>query len=408
MRSSTLFVIASLLVVALPGLAAGQNVTIELSVAPTEFRQGAGVPLKYTVTNHESRQVSVLKWNTPLEGLNGDPLVVLHDGAERRFSGVMVLHSDPIASDWAVIAPNASVSATINVQSVYDLTAAGEYQIRARGGFHHVAFGGVPRLKLKALRRRDVPSNTLTVRMLDGGPPPAAVAAAAPPSAPAISSFVGCSASQQSSLNNAFGAMVPEASKVSTAVAGWTCTSWGQSQPAQTFLGACSASGLTSAQYVTSTITSRSGGTVILDCTGTNSCSGASACSQGNVIAFTCIGGGNSTVYACPGLFFGYPPVNELDSQETILYHELSHWAYTRDYAYGCANCVNLAKSNPGQAQNSASNYMYFAIFQANGGTPSCGVENLAAFAGLLVLLVQVTGRRIVRKKALARTHAGA
>jgi peptidyl-Lys metalloendopeptidase len=398
--------LALLLLIGLPRLTFGQNVSVELSLERTEYRQGTAVPVKYTVTNRESRPVAVLKWNTPLDGLTGDPFIVLHDGSERRFSGVMVLRADPIASDWVVIPPNGSVNATVDLAPAYDLTAAGNYEIRQRHGFQHIAFDRIPRIKLKALRRRDVRSNTVTFRMLDGAPPPPDTVSAKSGSPTAISSFVGCSGDQQSSLNNAFGAMVPEASTVSSAVAGWSCTSWAQSSAAQTFLGACTATGLANAQRITSTITNRAAGSVILDCTATNTCAGSdSACQKTNVIAFTCLGGGNSTIYACPALFFGYPQVNALDSQETILYHELSHWAYTRDYAYGCQNCVDLAKNNPAEAQNNASSYMYFAIFQANGGTPSCGVEHLAALAGLLVLLVQVTGRKVLRTKTMVRLH---
>jgi hypothetical protein len=174
MRLFVTVVIALLLAIVLPGRAAAQNVSIELALEASEYRQGNAVTLKYTVTNHEARPVAVLKWNTPLDGLTGDPFVVLHDGAERRFSGIMALRADPTPSDWVPIPPNGSVNGTVNLASAYDLTAPGEYQIRVRHGFQHIAFGSIPRLKLKALRRRDARSNTVTLRMLDAGPPPAA------------------------------------------------------------------------------------------------------------------------------------------------------------------------------------------------------------------------------------------
>ena len=102
----------------------------------------------------------------------------------------------------------------------------------------------------------------MTFRMLDAGipsaPPKPPASMSEPPS---ISSFVGCSAAQQSSLNAAYGQMAPTALNVSSTVAGWNCTSWGQSSAATTFLGACTPTGLQTVQRVTSTITSRSQGT---------------------------------------------------------------------------------------------------------------------------------------------------
>jgi peptidyl-Lys metalloendopeptidase len=365
-------------------------------------QQGETVSVKYTVTNHESRPVAVLKWNTPLQGLINNPFVVLKDGTERRFVGVMVLRTDPIESDWAVIPANGSLSAAVNLADGYDLSGAGEYQVRARNGFRHVASDNIPKVALKDLRRHQVESNAVNFQMLgEGTPPPtparnSAGAAAAP-------SFVQCSAEQQTALNKDFPAMFTEATKVSTAVASWgDCNAWASSPSAMMFLGACSGAGsLSQVARVTATITNRAQGTVVLDCSSTNSCApGPSACQQANTVAFTCLWGGNNTVYLC-GTFFTWPQGKALDSQEGALYHELSHWAGTLDYAYGCKACADLASSNPGQAQNNASNYMYFAAFQATGEKPSCGIEHIAAFGVLLVLTVQFAGRRLMRKKAV-------
>jgi hypothetical protein len=413
MRTAAAFAVGLLFLAGAPRKALGQDVTISLSFAGSEYRQGGAVPLKYTVTNRESRPVAVLKWNTPLEGLIGNPLVVRHDGAERNFFGAMVLRTDPITSDWAVIPPKGSVSATVDVASAYDLSAPGEYQVQARQGFQHVEFDAIPKITRKALRRREARSNTVAFRMLDGGPAPGIPMT--PPGAAAIS-FNGCDGDQQSSLTKAFTAMSTEASKVSSDVAGWRdCTAWLGSKPATVFLGTCAAGSVAKAQYVTSTINDR-GPSAILDCTGTTTCAGgASHCAQGNVLAFTCLGGYKSTIYVCPKLFFGLPVVNELDSQQTALYHELSHWANTLDYAYGCKACADLASSKPVEAQNNASSYMYFAIFQSTGNNPSCGcgVSRIGAptsgwsLAMLTLVVVGWRGRRTRVQRHCASRASG-
>jgi len=395
--------IALLLVTGVPRTVLAQNLTIRLSLARAEYKPGDAVPIEYSVTNNESKAVAVLKWNTPLEGLVGDPFAVNHEGTAQTFFGVMLLRTDPIASDWVTIPAKGTVSATVNLASAYDLSPAGAYQVLVRQGFQHVAFGAPPRIAIKALRRRDVQSNTVAFRMLESGKPPPGTMRT--PGGTAAVSFSGCDANQQSSATTASSAMQTEAAKVSTAVASWsTCADW--SKAASTFLGACGGTSLDMAKNVTSTITRR-GPTEILDCSGTRSCAPLpSNCATPNVVAFTCMGGGNNTIYLC-SIFFGLPVVNELDSQQTALYHELSHWAYTQDNAYGCKNCAELAKTDPAKAQNNASSYMYFAIFQSTGKDPSCGCSvsrvgsSTHESAWALVMLVTVgLGWRMRRREA--------
>ncbi|HEY5959548.1 MAG TPA: M35 family metallo-endopeptidase, partial [Polyangiaceae bacterium] len=408
MRLATGIAIALLLVMGVPRTVLGQNLTIKLSLALAEYKPGDAVPIEYSVTNNESKAVAVLKWNTPLEGLIGDPFAVNHEGTAQPFFGVMLLRTDPIASDWVTIPAKGTVSATVNLASAYDLSPAGAYQVLVRHGFQHVAFGSPPRIAIKALRRRDLQSNTVAFRMLESGKPPPRPMQT--PGGAAAVSFSGCNSDQQAALTKASSAMQTEATKVSVDVANWpACANWSKS--ATSFLGACNDTGLAVAKSVTSTITRR-GPTEILDCSGTRSCAPLpSNCTKPNVLAFTCLGGPNSTIYLCSS-FFSMPVENEIDSQQTALYHELSHWAYTQDYAYGCKNCADLAGNNPSQAQNNASSFMYFAIFQATGKDPSCGCSvsrvtsstNKSAWAFAMLAAVALSSR-IRRRDAPAKTR---
>src|SRR5262245_16838463 len=96
-------------------VAFAQQVSVELSMARDAFRQGEPLQVTYTIKNQEARPVSVLKWNTPLEGLIGNPFVVQQAGAERQYYGVMVARLAPSAKDWAVIPANGSVSAAVDL-----------------------------------------------------------------------------------------------------------------------------------------------------------------------------------------------------------------------------------------------------------------------------------------------------
>jgi peptidyl-Lys metalloendopeptidase len=391
--------IAFSLFLGVSAVAKSQDLSIELAMERSSSQQGEAVSVKYTVTNNESRPVAVLKWNTPLEGLIGNPFVVLRDGTERKFFGIMVLRTDPIESDWAVIPPKGSLSATVDLAQGYDLTAAGEYQVRPRSGFHHVAFDNIPKVTLKGLRRHEARSNTVTFRMVGDAPPREPQASSGEG---ANLSFVGCSEGQMTTSTTGFNAMAKLAPVVSSTVGGWDCTAWGTSPPATAFFGTCDDITLRIAQTVTKYIANSVAQSVFIDCTQTNTCaSGTSLCSNSNVVAFTCSGGSTTTVYLC-AKFFTYPDVGTLDSKETIFYHEISHWWGTSDGAYGCKACMQLASTDPRTAVQTASNYMYFAAFLESGDPPSCGVEHIAGFGVLLVLTVQLAGRKLIRKKSFS------
>jgi len=402
-RSLVRRLLVPLFLLAAGAAASAQDVVLELSMPQQDYRQGDSLSITYTVRNRESSPVSVLKWNTPLEGLIGNPFVVSQDGVERRFFGVMAMRMAPGPGDWITIPAKESVSVTVNLAEAYDVSAAGTYQVTIRHGFHHVASGAPPTLALHQLRRRPLVSNTVTFKMADAGQP-----RPLPPERPGKAlttpNYSSCSSSQQSSLGGAWTTMAGDASTASSTVGGWSCTSWGQSAAATTFMGqACTSSSLSAVQRVTGLVPQYAQGNVTIDCSGTNTCaSPPSPCGQSNpngtVVAFTC---GSPTIYVCPNAFFNYPQAKAVPSQASILYHELTHWAGTLDYAYGCQNCVNLAKSDPAQAQNSADSYTYFSAYVVNGGTPSCGVENLA-FSAFAALLVQWAGRRRLRNRALA------
>jgi peptidyl-Lys metalloendopeptidase len=63
------------------------------------------------------------------------------------------------------------------------------------------------------------------------------------------------------------------------------------------------------------------------------------------------------------GAFFFRAPATGYDSRPGVIVHEMTHFVLagaTQDHVYGRAGALQLAATNPGEAQRNADNYEYF------------------------------------------------
>lgn len=414
---------------ALPQLTLAADLKIELTLDKSEYRGNEPVNIKYALTNTGTVSMTVLKWNTPLEGMVGNPFIVTLEGAaeERAYSGVHIGRiGGPVDEDWVSIGAGESISATVDLSAAYDLSEVGRYEVRMRRGLHHAMPSSQARPKRdEDLERVDVPSNTVRFRKTEPGvpreqkgaqTPRAATTAAAAPIIP-----VSCTSTHLNSLRRAFSDMAEVAATIAPLTNNLTCQIWDDKtsenkkygEPARDFFGAppnnaCTASRLEKVQSVVSQVNAYANGSdpITIDCSGVNSCGAESHCPRPNVYAFTC---GPSEIYVCPH-FFTFPVSttggNSLDSQESFLYHEIAHWDQTIDYKYGQGNCCDLAKNNPDEAINNADNYRFYAIAEEALaiGTDDynlCGIEHFA-FGVPLLGFVFFGGRVALRSRYLS------
>ena len=78
-----------------------------------------------------------------------------------------------------------------------------------------------------------------------------------------------------------------------------------------------------------------------------------------NVVAYTFKG--SKVLYVC-SIYRTEPDIRGTNTKLGTIVHELTHAvAYTDDITYGKANCLNMARNNPGQAIKNADNYHYFS-----------------------------------------------
>jgi peptidyl-Lys metalloendopeptidase len=105
---------------------AGLNATLE---APSSLRNGEAVPVTFTLTNHSPEKLYVLTWYTPLEGILGEIFLVKRDGQAIPYEGPLVMRGDPLPEHYVLLEPGASVSAEVDLATVYNFSQAGEYTI---------------------------------------------------------------------------------------------------------------------------------------------------------------------------------------------------------------------------------------------------------------------------------------
>ena len=98
--------------------------------APASVPDGQRIRILFTVTNNSADDLYLLTWYTPLEGIFGKIFRVMRDGIEISYEGPLVMRGDPTPEDYLLIQSGASVSAEVDLATVYDLAEAGTYTVQ--------------------------------------------------------------------------------------------------------------------------------------------------------------------------------------------------------------------------------------------------------------------------------------
>jgi peptidyl-Lys metalloendopeptidase len=102
---------------------------VSLRLTQADGRSGS---LRYTLTNHSSLPVHVLRWKTPLQSAPEKLFSVSQDGKEVRYLGSHGRRSAPPKdSDYIEIAPGGELSADFDLSESYDLKQGGTFAVRS-------------------------------------------------------------------------------------------------------------------------------------------------------------------------------------------------------------------------------------------------------------------------------------
>jgi len=120
------------------------QLTCKMSM-PAKVRAGSPVMLTFELGNKGKKALSVLNWNTPLEGFFGRYLIVTGPQGEVDYTGAMVKRALPRREEYVILPPGGKVSKTVNLATVYDMKTPGRYQIEFTGPISDATTGKIPR-----------------------------------------------------------------------------------------------------------------------------------------------------------------------------------------------------------------------------------------------------------------------
>jgi peptidyl-Lys metalloendopeptidase len=322
--------------------------------------------LRYTLDNTGRESLHVLRWQTPLAGIEHDILEVTLDGKPVPYSGKLIKRAAPQPADYVEIKPGETLTVVFDPSASYDMTPSGDYTIRYRTSLTDVKIGDA-KAAVVIVSREAIESNEVgffyeglpqsggesATKAVDCNakpchpkcPPNPELCGGDPGGDPAVE-FVNCTSQQQgkalTAVDNA--TIMSAASKNDLAD--------GSSPLYSTWFGAYKANRYNTVKGNFNAIADAfQNETITINCT-----------DAGLPYYAYVYAGSPYEIYVC--YYFFHAPNVGRDSAAGTLVHEMSHFnvvAGTVDYVYGEANAMWLAQTDPRKATKNADNYEYFA-----------------------------------------------
>ena len=315
---------------------------IDVTLTPLQpsVSRGDDVMVRVTLTNSSGAVQHLLRWRTPLDGVDAPLFEVRRDGQPVRYLGRQIKRQAPGPADYVRLDPGASLSKTVELSRLYEMSITGSYTIR-----YHSAAMPAPGAGVQAVvgELASKPVSIWVDGRLPRGAKPAAMAPE--PGGPGLS-YANCSNAQQEQLVTAM-----DAGRAMTADSNAYLTSGKQAgERYTTWFGAPNAA---RAAKVTGNFTAIKDAfenkPVKIDCD----------CDE-PYFAYV-YPARPYTVWVCRA--FWTAAVTGTDSRGGTLLHELSHFdvvAATDDHVYGQAGTAELAREAPERAINNADSHEYF------------------------------------------------
>ncbi len=311
-----------------------------ISSDATSFSSVEEVILHVTLTNPNDYSVGVLKWLTPVNGIEDPLFTVTRDGMPVDYLGMLAKRNEPTEEDYVILQPDESIVSDVILSSAYDFQASGVYQVVYSVSAENL-FSGLEN------GTGSITSNSLDL-FIEGRatPRPDQITVAAVSGANSFNAS--CNASMQTNLINARNAASTYANDAYTVFSnGW------HGQRYTTWFGTYNSSRFNTVSNHFTAIRNAvdNANPMAFDC----------SCTDPGYYAYV-YPDQPYNIYLC-GAFWP-APLTGADSKAGVLIHEVSHFfvvASTDDYVYGQIGSQNLAISNPSLAILNADNHEYFA-----------------------------------------------
>jgi peptidyl-Lys metalloendopeptidase len=332
--------LVALLATSVVGAAPKDGPIVSLSVAQSEFDSAQDVLVSVTVSNPTKHTVRVLKWFTPVEGVEEPLFTVTRDGQPVAYIGAHYKRPAATGQDYISLKSGESFTSVVNLGDYYDLSQSGQYEIA-----YGVASFNLFDEKGNAFKFRDVLTSE-KISLQAAGRAPRAKPTPPPTPPPGGNSFNACTVEQQTLLVSARNQAKTYASNAENYLLANT-----QGPRYVTWFGVYSSSRYNTVKSNFTDISdAMDNAGVAFDC----------KCKQ-NYYAYV-YPNQPYKIYLCK--VFWSAPLSGTDSKAGTLIHEMSHFdvvAGTDDVVYGQTGAKNLASTDPNLAITNADSHEYFA-----------------------------------------------
>jgi peptidyl-Lys metalloendopeptidase len=328
---------------AVPAAAGGLSVTIESNRAFLGDSDAAVV--RVTLQNDDVHDLSVVRWQTPLHGVESNVFDVRLDGKPVAYTGRLYKRPAPRPGDYLQIRAGSSASVEIDLSRYYDMSRTGEYSVRYRASASEAPSGIASNVLFLAVER-GAQGRLLQALSRAAMEPRRAAGSSLDPD------FVGCDGSEQSQLADALDGTEYLSATAFDYLYKIPASKRKKSAAYKTWFGRYTAPRYNRVLQVYANVF-----TVAHDYTVTFHCD----CDEEDTWAYV-YSDQPFNIHICP-LFWDSPTIG-IDSQAGVLIHETSHFdivAGTSDYVYGQSSCKKLASKDPGRAIFNADNFEFFA-----------------------------------------------
>ena len=102
---------------------------VVISANESTFRRGEDVIVHVMITNIGTQTIGVLKWFTPLAGVERSLFTVQLDGVSLPYMGKLVKRAAPTLEDYVLVAGGESLKGDVDLSASYDLSVSGKYVV---------------------------------------------------------------------------------------------------------------------------------------------------------------------------------------------------------------------------------------------------------------------------------------
>jgi peptidyl-Lys metalloendopeptidase len=104
-------------------------ITVRIELNSSEYKAKDRQNLTYTLVNNSDVRVNVLKWHTPIDGIEDDIFKVEKQENLATYLGLIKKRGLPRPEDYVTIDPKGSISTDLDLTEVYDISQAGSYTV---------------------------------------------------------------------------------------------------------------------------------------------------------------------------------------------------------------------------------------------------------------------------------------